>query len=417
MAFLRWLSIPLLVLACLAGLVYWSFPVGLSPGRSLGIILGWSGCSLLLVSLILMLRESTLARTLGGLERMYRWHHRTGIAAYLSLLAHPLALAADAWSESPALAWQTLSPFDQGWPIWTGWLSLALMMAGLAAAFEQRIPYRTWRWLHFGLGVAVLLGLLHLALLGIDEPVVPLMGFAGLMLAWRIVRVDWGLAARPYVVQSVNPVADGMIEITLAPLAEPIAVTAGQFVLVAFFEGPKFRGCGEFHPFTVSSAGPGQSLRVGVKALGDCTRHIQSVEPGVMVRVQGAFGTFLANRPATPQLWVAGGIGLTPFLALLRSQPITQPTTLLYLYRGESDAAFLHELADMAESNPQLTIRPMATGSEPPEFDRLLPEAPQLAGYACYLCGPPGMITALKRSLRERGIPAGRIHFENFGFR
>ena len=84
--------------------------------------------------------------------------------------------------------------------------------------------------------------------------------------------------------------------------AEPIAATAGQFVLVAFFAGPTFRGCGEFHPFTVSSIGADREIRVGVKALGDCTRRIQSIEPGVLARVHGAFGTFLAKRPAAPQL-------------------------------------------------------------------------------------------------------------------
>ena len=117
MFLLRWLSIPLLVLVSTAGPVFWAFPEGLSPARSLGIVLGWTGCGLLLASLLLMLRETWLSRWLGGLERMYQWHHHVGMAAYVLLLAHPLALAADAWPASPTLAWQTLSPFSQGWPV------------------------------------------------------------------------------------------------------------------------------------------------------------------------------------------------------------------------------------------------------------------------------------------------------------
>ena len=78
MFLLRWLSIPLLILAFTAGPVYWAFPEGLSAARSLGIVLGWAGCGLLLASLLLMLRETWLSRWLGGLERMYQWHHRTG---------------------------------------------------------------------------------------------------------------------------------------------------------------------------------------------------------------------------------------------------------------------------------------------------------------------------------------------------
>ena len=62
-----------------------------------------------------MLREPYLARWPGGLERIYRWHHHTGIIAYV-LLAHPLALAAAGVSHSPMFARHTPSPFDEGWP-------------------------------------------------------------------------------------------------------------------------------------------------------------------------------------------------------------------------------------------------------------------------------------------------------------
>jgi predicted ferric reductase len=417
MLLLRLLSIPLLILAATAGPVFWAMPEGLALARSLGIVVGWVGCGLLLASLLLMLREARLARGLGGLERMYRWHHWAGMAAYVLLLAHPLLLAADAWPNNRQLAWQSLSPFEQGWPVWLGWLSLLLLMAGLAVTFEKRIPYRTWRWLHVGLGLAVLCGLLHLVLLGIDEPVWPILGLAAFFLGWRIVREDFGLAARPYIVQSAKAVAQEMVEISLKPLAEAVNVTPGQFVLVAFFAGPTFRGCGEFHPFTVSAVGASGEILVGVKALGDCTRNIQSIEPGVMARVHGAFGNFLADRPSSPQLWVAGGIGITPFLAQLRAGQLKQRTLLLYLYRAEADAAFLEEIRAMAANNPNFSVQTIATGKDVPDLNIILPDAAALAQHDCYLCGPPGMVAGLRRSLRDRGITPRHIHFENFEFR
>lgn len=417
MARFRFPLLPLLVAGCMAGPVYWAFPAGLPAARTAGIALGWAGCGLLLASLLLMLRETWLAQRLGGLEAMYQWHHQAGMAAYVLLLAHPLALAADAWPEARLHAWQTLSPFSQGWALWVGWLSLLLLMLGLATTFATRIPYRAWRWLHVGLGVGVLLGLLHLILLGIDEPVMPILALAVLLLGWRVIREDFGIAARPFIVQSVMPVADGMVEISLKPLSDPVAALPGQFVLVAFFAGPTFRGCGEFHPFTVSSIGADHELRVGVKALGDCTRHIQSIEPGVKARVHGAFGTFLADRPPMPQLWVAGGIGVTPFLALLRAGPVAQPTMLLYLYRADADAAFLQELRDCAANDPNFSLQALATGNEVPDLGTLLPSTKYLARHECYLCGPPGMLAAAKRSLLGRGIAPRHIHFENFEFR
>ena len=417
MYFLRLLSIPALTAVFVAVPVLWALPEGLAFWRALGIILGWAGCGLLLASLLLMLRETALAHSLGGLERMYRWHHFVGVAAYLLLLAHPLALAADAWRESPHLAWQMLSPASEGWPVWLGWLSLLFLMAGLTATFWPRIPYQAWRWLHGLLGIGVLFGMLHLILLGIGEAVIAAVVIAVLLLAWRLIRVDLGTAARPFVVQSVQRVADAVVEIALRPLSTPVASAAGQFVLVAFFDGASFRGCREFHPFTVSSIQSEGQISIGVKSLGDCTGLIQAVEAGVAVRVQGPFGVFLAERPLGPELWVAGGIGITPFIALLRESPPAWPTTLTYLYRREADAAFLSELRALGTAAPLITINAVATGDDLPDLPSILPDSATLRGRRCYLCGPPALIAGVRQVLVERGVKSDDIHFERFDFR
>lgn len=69
----------------------------------------------------------------------------------------------------------------------------------------------------------------------------------------------------------------------------------------------------------------------------------------MLILVQGPFGSFLSDIAEGPELWIAGGIGVTPFTAALRAQPRKQPTTLIYLYRTASDAAFLDELLRLAE--------------------------------------------------------------------
>jgi predicted ferric reductase len=370
-----------------------------------------------LASLLLILRETALAHSLGGLERMYRWHHFVGVGAYLLLLAHPLALAADAWRESPHLAWQLLSPASQAWPVWLGWISLLFLMSGLAASFWSKASYRTWRWLHGLLSVGVLFGMLHLVLLGISEAVLAAVLLALLLLAWRVIRVDLGVAARPFVVQSVQRVADAVVEVALRPLSTPLASTAGQFVLVAFFDGATFRGCREYHPFTVSSIQADGQISIGVKSLGDCTQLIQSVDVGVAARVHGPFGVFLTERQPGPALWVAGGIGITPFIALLRESSPSWPTTLLYLYRRETDAAFLNELRVLAAAATLLSVTAVATGDDLPDLPSILPDSATLLGRHCYLCGPPALITAVRHVLVERGVKTDHIHFERFDFR
>lgn len=413
----RFLSIPLLVGIFVSLPVAWAYPAGLSAWRAAGIILGWMACSLLLASLLLMLREARLAYWLGGIERMTRWHHGTGLLGYLLLLLHPLVLAAAAWQESPPLAWQLLSPFSETWPIWAGWGGQLLLMGGLLTTFMSRLPYPLWRWMHGLLGLGVLFGFVHVLLLGINVGAVLALIVAALMLAWRLLRVDGGLAAKPYVVRTVRPVAATMVEIALAPLAQSITVEAGQFILVAFYRGEHFTGCGEFHPFTVSALAADGEISIGVKALGDCTQHMQTLEPGVAARVQGPFGNFLLDRPAGPQLWVAGGIGITPFLACLRNAQVNQPTHLLYLFSSTTEAAFLDELEMFARTNPGFTLEAKATGAALPDLANILPTTDRLLGQHCYLCGPPGLIAALSHLLQARGVAPKHIHFERFDFR
>jgi len=414
---LRAWSIPLVAVTVPLGFVGWAFPHGLAPIRAAGIVTGWLGCGLLLVSLLLMLREPRLAGWLGGLERMYRWHHATGVAAYVLLLLHPVALAAGNLSASPKVAWQTLSPSTESWPVWSGWLGLLLLMAGLATTFSSRIRYGTWRWLHALLGIGVVVGLVHLILLGIDEPVLPILAVAAGILGWRLLRGDLGLAARPYVVAANRALAARAVEIALRPLGDPATVATGQFVLVAFGDGPGYRGCGEFHPFTVSALRGDGELHIAVKALGDCTSRMLALQPDVAARVIGGFGGFVDARGEAPQLWIAGGIGVTPFVALLNAGPLPHPARLLYLFPNEADAAFLPELRALAESDPNLTLQAVATGDRGPNLDALLPDAGDLSGVECYLCGPPGLVAALKPALAARGVSARHIHYENFEFR
>lgn len=90
---LRTMPLALLTTLLVGVPVYWAFPEGLGIWRGVAIVSGWLGCGLLLANLLCMIREPWLAKWLGGLERMYGWHHWLGLAAYIVILCHPLALA------------------------------------------------------------------------------------------------------------------------------------------------------------------------------------------------------------------------------------------------------------------------------------------------------------------------------------
>lgn len=414
----RWWAAPAVALLPALACALWFFPEDLHGWRTLGIVSAWAGSGMLLGNLLLMMRRPWLSKQLGGLEASYRWHHRSGVTAYGLLLLHPLALAFDAWLEAPHRAWALLAPWQQNWPVWLGWAALLLMMLGLATTFMLRLPYRNWRSLHLLLGLAVILGLAHIVVL-FGEPlrIGVLLAIAALALAWRWLASDLGWAAYPYRVTQVEHLSSGMIEASLQPCASALQVTPGQFVLAAFGSNGNFHGCGEYHPFTVSAIAADGGLRLAIKGLGPCTQRIQGLQTGVIVRLQGPFGEFLAEAAQAPQLWVAGGIGITPFISALRTRRCSQPTTLLYLFKNAADAAFLEELQQFATLDPNFEFIPISTGQGHPDFAALLDRVRDLTRRAVRICGPVPMVAALLPHLQTHGIAAHAIHAERFDFR
>lgn len=421
MRLLRPLSVPLALLLLVAGPVAWYFPAGFPSWRSVAAIAAWAGYGLLLASLLLMLREVRISRWLGGVEHMTLWHHYVGIAAYLLLLCHPALLLLDGWRHSAQAGLAAIWPQPPGVLIVSGWAALLCMMAGLLATFLYKLPYRLWRLLHGLLGVAVLVGGAHILLLDADPLAWLLMLLSAAALAVRIVRIDVGLSARRYSVTQVAQVAPDVIEITLQPV-EPlrppdVPVKAGELVFAGFRWRTLFGGTGEFHPFTVSGDGPGGTLRIGIKALGAHTKALQQLPVGAQADIQGAYTGFLSERPPVPQLWMAGGIGITPFLAELRSTMLVQPTRLIYLAHSRRQAAYIDELEVLAHQQPQLQLQVVFTEGRRPALETLLPDPQQLAALTCYLCGPPGLTDQFIRALHARGAPDHHIHFERFDYR
>lgn len=380
--------------------------------------LGWLGAGMLSSSLLLMIREPFIVRWFGGLGRMYRWHHALGVGACAVLLSHPIVLAAALLPRSTARAWHLISPTTWFPANALGWIALLGLLVGLFASMTGRIRYAVWRRLHFSLGAAVLLGFAHaFAYRGVTTSLLLAAGPGILALGWRVLRADRGFGSRPYEVEHVAHIASSTTEIVLRPLAAPIAVLPGQFVMVAFFQGAHYRGCGEFHPYTVCDSRADGSLVFAVKALGDCTTRIQSLERGVAARVQGPYGTFLKDMPASPSLWIAGGIGITPFVARLRAGDLKGPTELIYTYRDPAAATYLTELQEYAEHQPLLGLHTLLAQDDLRPVLTVFDNMQDLSPRDVYLCGPQVFVRAVIGELQHRGVPDSNIHVEDFDFR
>ena len=178
----------------------------------------------------------------------------------------------------------------------------------------------------------------------------------------------------------------------------------------------------EAHPFTIAG-GDETSRRFVIRSAGDWTdSFVKDVQIGDELRLGRGVGRFLpqtgANR--TEQLWVAGGVGITPFLAALeKMQPDDgAAVTLIYCIRSRSSAGCLADVEYHAGRLPQLDLIVVSDDSKSGLTRVYLSGVVQnLARDAqVYLCGPEGlkdMVTQVWRNLDKKG----RVHSERFDFR
>ncbi|MEM9068366.1 MAG: hypothetical protein AAGE52_07660 [Myxococcota bacterium] len=138
--------------------------------------------------------------------------------------------------------------------------------------------------------------------------------------------------------------------------------------------------------------------------------------------MRGPYGRFNSSPPGdAKQVWVAGGIGVTPFLSMIRAMQPGDPREVHFVYaaRSRNEALFLDELVTRVEKTPNVTLHTLF--SDEGEFARIdaarqrLPDS--LTQYEYFMCGPRPMVAALMRGLRSEGVRRSQIHTEAFEFR
>jgi ferredoxin-NADP reductase len=190
---------------------------------------------------------------------------------------------------------------------------------------------------------------------------------------------------------------------------------AGQFFLWRFLTRGRWWTA---HPFSLSEAPDGRSLRITVKALGDHTSRLSAIKPGTRVVAEGPFGVFTsALRRREKVLLVAGGIGITPVRALL--EDLHGDVAVVYRVATEEELVFLDELEALSEQRGA-KLHVVVGDHAAPGGDRLLSLehlrglVPDVRQREVFLCGPPRMTDAVEHTLRRAHVPRRHIHVERF---
>jgi predicted ferric reductase len=237
----------------------------------------------------------------------------------------------------------------------------------------------------------------------------------------KVIRpiVLWSRGLR---LREVRSLTDTIVELSIAPVPQSFAnARPGQFGYLRLLSSR----CGlEEHPFTISSPPHSETVTMTIKDMGNYSHSLAKVGPGTRVLLDGPYGIFTPHICAGQQLFIAGGIGITPFLSIVRDMDKRKSlyrVTLVWSVRTDKD--FVHEdtLREIAFRNKGFRYVPVVTaGEQGHHVDReqlySLFEPEDFFKMQVFFCGPDSMRRALHSLLRKSGLPRGAFHFERFSF-
>jgi len=401
--------------------------------RDFSVAMAFCAMSIIGLQFVLTARIPSLKSPFGS-DVVYYFHHRVSVVAVALVVLHVFVLGLDDRGILRLLAFW-LAPTRARFAV----AALACLLAlALVSVFRKRlrIEYITWRITHGLLAMgAAAFAMTHMQLVGIY-----------LSLPWK--RILWALYSalwigalayarvirpilmklRPYEIDSIREERGSAWTIRLSPVGHSGATFApGQFAWITVARSP-FADLE--HPFSYSSSASNPaSPSFTIKAVGDFTRKTSNLSVGTRVYVDGPFGAFSMDRKVSARqfVFVAGGIGITPIMSMLRTmhdRGDERACSLLYAARSLSEMTFREELeALQGDLNLQLHLVPTVaddawnglSGRIGPEMlVELVP--PNCRGGDCeiFICGPPPMMDAVEELLVDMGVPLQRIHTEKF---
>lgn len=420
-----------IILLCIIPVLLWSFAIPISERfadsttalLSLGQVFGLVGLVSFALSLILSARVKVFEPLFGGMNRAYVAHHILGGVSFTLLLMHPVFLAAVYIRNSWHSAALFLLP-GADWTINLGIASLLSLMALLIVTYYLDLPYELWRYTHKFLGAVFFLGGLHSFFVSSDitwyMPIryyvfaIAILGIA----AYSYRTLFWGLFVPKYTykVSKVIHVTSDLIELLMQPVGKRLLdFIPGQFVFVTFVG----KGIdGETHPFSISTPPMKEGFRLTIKTLGDYTAWLSNIPVGTKVLVEGPYGRFsYAYEKNRSDIWIGGGIGITPFVSMAYSiDPGECKADVYYMTTTEAEAVYLPALTSLAAHNPDLKVIPWYSKVRGRLTANAIAETSgDLSAKDVFICGPPLMMHALTDQLIKMGVNRYRIHTEEFG--
>jgi predicted ferric reductase len=387
-----------------------------------------------LIQLVLMSRSPWLDQVF-GIDRL-AWAHRWLGFATVWLIAGHVVFTTVGWSLGDGRsvldeAVNLLASYQFVLMSAAGTLCFLAVAVTSVRAARRRLSYETWYGIHLYAYLGVALGFAHQLVVGTDfisDPVARVYWIslyvitAAMVLVFRFGQPITTTIRHQTRIGSVVTEGPGVVSIYVTGRdLDRFAARSGQYFNLRLLTRD---GWWRAHPFSLSAAPNGRSLRFTVKMLGDWTARLQALAPGTRVALEGPYGTLTgARRTRQRVLLVAGGIGITPLRALLESLPgRSGDLTLIYRASREREVVLREELDALAAHRGAaihyLVGRRGSTEMprDPLDAAGLRALVPDVRDRDVYICGPLPLMELVRASLKALAVPRSQIHLERFAF-
>lgn len=399
---------------------------------------GILGIGAMSVALILAVRPVFFEPYLGGLDKMYRLHKWLGITGLVISITHWL------WTQVPKwlVGWgvlerpvrhrppeQTVALFkyfqsQRGLAEAIGEWAFYAAVVLIVLALVKRFPYRHFFKTHRLLAIVYLFLVFHSVVLmkfgywrAAVGPVMAILMAGGTAAAFGVLFRKVGLDRRAVgVVEEVIRHTDlQVIEVAIQLKDRWSGHETGQFAFVTFDkkEGP--------HPFTISSdwKGDGRMLFI-IKELGDYTKVLPAtLKAGDLVTIEGPYGQFNFSGAKPRQIWIGGGIGITPFISRMKRlahQPDGKIIDLFHTTAVLGEEAISKLQRDAKAANVRLHVLVDARDGRL-NAERICAAVPEWRSADIWFCGPAGFGRDLRHDFSAKGLSSGNFHQELFAMR
>jgi predicted ferric reductase len=428
-----WISLYLLLSIGPLAIIFFGDP---PPGRDfwieLSVALGFMGLAMLALQFVVTARINRINGPY-GIDVIYQFHRRISVVAFLLICAHPLIL----FVSHPATYLPLLRIWDAPLRAVLAWLSLLGLFIIVGSSLWRkrlRIQYEHWRIMHSLLAIAVL-GLALGHALGVGHYLAqPWQQWMWIAMAAMVVCVTayvrlikpFLMRRRPWRIAAVIPELGNSWTLEFEPVGHRgVRFRPGQFAWITVGKSPWDI---HEHPFSFSSSAERRGrVAFTIKESGDFTSRIGEIPVGTPAYIDGPHGVFTIDRRrrAPGFVFIAGGVGITPIISMLRTladRTDKRPCILLYASRDADSITFRDELPALeAKLNLEvimvLTTSPEGWRGESGYIDQALLDRrlpPDRAGYEYFVCGPPVMLKAMRDTLPQVGIPVEHVEMEEF---